>query len=210
VDLVSGDSKNFCASDSEVICFDNVVQAAANPAYRWTLKLTNHRLVVNESLQAANSVRASFVPPKTTPLIRMVYVSAATIPFTPKDLRELLSKAKAHNGSVGGTGLLLYHKLSFFQILEGQAEEVTTLFSRIERNPRHHRILLLSRKEAAERNFGAWSMGFVAVEREAANPPGVVGLLEARSSFLDLQDDSKLVAELIDGFQEGQWRQSIE
>lgn len=140
----------------------------------------------------------------------MVYVSAATKPFTQTDLQELLLKARTHNSSVGVTGLLLYHKLSFFQILEGQAEEVSKLFSRIERDPRHHRVMLLSRKDAAERNFGAWSMGFVAVEPAAANPPGFVRLLEARSSFLDLQDDSKLVAKLIDGFQEGRWRQSIE
>jgi hypothetical protein len=140
----------------------------------------------------------------------MVYVSAALKPFTPTDLRELLLKARAHNSSLGVTGLLLYHKLSFFQILEGQAEEVTTLFSRIERDPRHHRVLLLSRKDAAERNFGAWSMGFVAAEPATAHPPGFVRLLDARSSFLDLQDDSKLVAKLIDGFQEGRWRQSIE
>jgi hypothetical protein len=140
----------------------------------------------------------------------MVYVSAATKPFTQMGLRELLLKARTHNTSAGATGLLLYHKLSFFQILEGYAEDVTTLFSRIERDPRHDRVMLLSRKDAAERNFGAWSMGFVAVEQAAANPPGFVRLLEARSSFLDLQDDSELVAKLIDGFQEGRWRQSIE
>jgi hypothetical protein len=140
----------------------------------------------------------------------MVYVSAATKPFTPADLRELLAKARTHNSSVGVTGLLLYHKLSFFQILEGQAQVVTPLFSRIERDPRHHSVLLLSKKDAAERNFGDWSMGFVAAEPAAADPPGFVRLLEARSSFLDLRDDSKLVAKLIDGFQEGLWRQSIE
>ncbi len=85
----------------------------------------------------------------------MVYVSAAIKPFTPTDLRELLSKARTHNSSVGITGLLLYHKMSFFQILEGQADAVTLLFSHIERDPRHNRVMLLSRKEAGERNFGA-------------------------------------------------------
>jgi hypothetical protein len=140
----------------------------------------------------------------------MVYVSAATKPFSQTDLQELLLRARSHNGSVGVTGLLLYHNLSFFQILEGHLEEVATLFSRIERDRRHHRVMLLSTKDAAERNFGAWNMGFVPVKPGATDPPGFVKLLEARSSFLDLKDDSKLVAKLIDGFQEGRWRQSIE
>jgi hypothetical protein len=40
--------------------------------------------------------------------------------------------------------------------------------------------------------------------------PGFLELLEAKSSFLELEGDAKLTAKLIDGFQEGRWRQSIE
>jgi hypothetical protein len=54
-------------------------------------------------------------------------------------------------------------------------------------------------------------MGFVDVdETAAARLPGFVKLLEAKASFLDLQGDAKVVAKLIDGFQEGRWRQSVE
>ena len=61
-----------------------------------------------------------------------------------------------------------------------------------------------------ERNFAAWSMGFVDVEPQTTKLPGFMKLLEAKPSFLDLQGDSELTARLIDGFQEGRWRQSIE
>jgi hypothetical protein len=143
------------------------------------------------------------------PLIQLVYASAATKPFTQTELRELLSRARANNGKEGITGLLLYHKLSFLQILEGEEENVAPLFARIERDPRHNRVLLLSRKDTEERNFSVWSMGFIDVNQTAAALSGFVKLLEAKASFLDLQGDSKLVAKVIDGFQEGQWRQSI-
>ena len=144
------------------------------------------------------------------PLVQLVYASAATKPFTQGDLRDLLSKARTNNSNVSVTGLLLYHKLSFFQILEGLEQDVAPLFARIGRDPRHDRVLLLSKKEMEARNFGAWSMGFVDVDPSAAALPGFVKLLEAKSSFLELQGDSKLLARLIDGFQEGQWRQGIE
>ena len=144
------------------------------------------------------------------PLIRTVYVSAATKPFTQPELRELLSKARTHNSSVGITGLLLYHKQSFFQVLEGEEADVTSLFASIERDKRHNRVLLLSKKNVEERNFGAWSMGFIDVDPIAAKLPGFMKLLDAKASFLDLQGDSELTAKLIDGFQDGRWRQSIE
>jgi hypothetical protein len=144
------------------------------------------------------------------PLIKLVYASAATKPFTQKALRELLSKARTFNSSVGISGLLLYHERSFFQILEGPEEAVMPLYAHIGRDPRHERVLLLSKKEKQEvRNFAAWSMGFVDVESSPAKLPGFLKMLDAKSSFLDLQGDAKLVARLIDGFQEGQWRQSI-
>jgi hypothetical protein len=144
------------------------------------------------------------------PLIKVVYVSAAVKPFTQPALRELLAKARAFNSTVGVSGLLLYHEQSFFQILEGLEEDVVPLFAHIGRDPRHDRVMLLSRQEVTERNFGAWSMGFIDMDATGFKLPGFLKLLDAKSSFLELQGDAKLVARLIDGFQEGKWRQSIE
>jgi len=143
-------------------------------------------------------------------LIKVVYVSAATKPFTPADLRDLLLKARTFNSSVNISGLLLYHEWSFFQILEGVEEQVLPLFAHIGKDKRHNNVLLLSREQVEERNFGAWSMGFVDVDPMTTKLTGFLKLLEAKSSFLELQGDAKLVKRLIDGFQEGKWRQSIE
>ncbi len=71
-------------------------------------------------------------------------------------------------------------------------------------------MLLLSKQAVKERNFGAWNMGFMDIDRTAGKLPGFVKLLEAKASFLDLQGDAALVTRLVDGFQDGQWRQSVE
>jgi hypothetical protein len=143
------------------------------------------------------------------PLIQIAYASAATVHFTSLELHELLLKSRTNNSGVGITGLLLYHKMSFFQILEGNEQDVVPLFAHISRDSRHERVLLLSKKEVNAQNFGDWSMGFIDMDRMADKLPGFVKLFEAKASFLDLKGDSKLVARLIDGFQEGGWRQSI-
>ena len=134
---------------------------------------------------------------------------AAVAAFSQNELRELLAKARTKNSKLNITGLLLYHNESFFQILEGEEEPVHSLFARVAEDKRHHNVLLLSRKAAPGRNFGAWSMGFIDMDKASSKAAGFVKLLEAKSSFLDLQGDAKLVARLIDGFQEGQWRQRI-
>ena len=141
---------------------------------------------------------------------RLAYASAATKPFTANELRDLLLKARTNNSNLGITGLLLYHKRSFFQILEGAEEDVTPLFGVIGRDPRHERVVLLSKTVEEERSFGAWSMGFVDVDQAASKLPGFMRLLDAKASFLDLRGDSRLLARLIDGFQEGRWRQGVE
>ena len=147
---------------------------------------------------------------ETMPITKLVYVSGGVKPFSPSDLGSLLQIARAKNEQVGVTGLLLYHKQSFFQILEGESEAVAKTFARIAQDKRHHRLMLLSKLDSKERSFGEWSMGFVDADHATARLPGFVKLLEAKSTFLDLQPDSELVNRLIEGFRDGQWRRGIE
>ncbi len=143
-------------------------------------------------------------------LIQLIYASAATKPFNQDDLRELLLKARTTNSGLDISGLLLYHRLSFFQILEGEEQVVDELYGRICHDPRHSRLVLLSKATVKKRTFGAWSMGFVDVDRATTTLIGFVNFFNAKSSFLDLQGDSNLVSRLIEGFQDGQWRQHVE
>lgn len=90
----------------------------------------------------------------------IVYVSAATKPFSKSELLELLAKARENNQRLGVTGLLLYKDGDFIQLLEGEASAVKALFSTIQRDSRHACSTVLTEGEAEGRLFSDWSMGF--------------------------------------------------
>lgn len=92
-------------------------------------------------------------------LIHCIYASAASREFTPEELDELLVVARRNNEALGVTGMLLYEKGSFFQILEGPSEAVEPLYAKIGTDKRHASISKLILEPIEERNFPNWSMG---------------------------------------------------
>ncbi len=74
-------------------------------------------------------------------VIQLVYVSAAKKPVSQIELADLLLRARKNNSSLNITGLLLYHNLSFFQILEGDDAMLAPLYARIQGDPRHDRVV---------------------------------------------------------------------
>ena len=92
---------------------------------------------------------------------RLIYVSAAREEMTSEQLDSILAVARRNNEPAGVTGLLLFHDGSFFQVLEGPKEAVMRIFSAIEKDPRHSRVILLQTQAAASRAFPSWSMGYV-------------------------------------------------
>lgn len=97
----------------------------------------------------------------TDNLHRLIYVSAAREEVSSADLERLLGIARRNNEAAGVTGLLLYHDGSFFQVLEGPKEAVVRIFSTVERDPRHSRVIVLQNKVAETRAFPNWSMGYM-------------------------------------------------
>lgn len=97
----------------------------------------------------------------STDLYRLIYVSASREEMTQNQLDGLLAVARRNNEAASVTGLLLYHDGSFFQTLEGPKDAVTRIFSTIERDHRHSRVIVLQTKSADTRAFPNWSMGFM-------------------------------------------------
>lgn len=93
-------------------------------------------------------------------LIQLIYVSTAAAEWPPEVLTEILDASVRHNREKNITGLLLYRRGSFMQVLEGEAADVDELYRRIGRDPRHYHLIELLREPLAERNFARWSMGF--------------------------------------------------
>jgi hypothetical protein len=73
--------------------------------------------------------------------------------------------------------MLLHHGRSFLQVLEGDELILRRLFSRIERDPRHHQVSVVDASTlfGDRRSFGDWSMGFSALD----NAQIVMGFIEA-------------------------------
>jgi len=92
-------------------------------------------------------------------LVRLMYASRATDEVDQDALVAILKRAKAHNPSIGVTGVLCFSSGVFLQVLEGGRSAVSALYNRITTDPRHRDVVLLSYEEVDERRFAVWSMG---------------------------------------------------
>jgi len=78
-----------------------------------------------------------------------------------RQLEELLVEAREFNASKDITGMLLYcDGSSFMQLLEGDEEDVRSLYARIESDSRHFDVKTLFTKETDGRWMKNWAMAF--------------------------------------------------
>ena len=145
---------------------------------------------------------------QTNGLILMAYSSVATRHFDRANLVELLAFARNHNETHGLTGMLLYVDESFFQILEGDPEQLHALYGRIEQDTRHSKVIKLLEVPIEKRSFSRWSMGYAKVTREElANIPGLNDFFGKGLAFTELGEGKAKV--LLDAFREGKWRRRL-
>jgi len=96
-------------------------------------------------------------------LTRLVYFSKNKMPTDGSvavQLKQILASAIKNNAHLAVTGGLVFNRNYFMQVLEGDRSTVTKLFTTISGDTRHDQIELMHVKDARERLFGAWSMGF--------------------------------------------------
>ena len=111
-------------------------------------------------------------------MLRIVYSSVATKPFSGDELLDLLDEARRSNELMDVTGMLLYRHGKFLQVLEGAEATVESLFEKISTDPRHHTCKVLDREIVERREFGDWSMGFENLDEvEAGEIPGATDFL---------------------------------
>lgn len=112
-------------------------------------------------------------------MIRLVYASSTDKDWRATDLLELLKICRTNNSARNITGILLYSNKTFFQVLEGEEPDINTVFSQIEKDPRHRDITILEKTNIAERQFPYWSMGFEKVDpKEFAHIEGINNFFE--------------------------------
>ena len=112
-------------------------------------------------------------------MYRLIYKSSETAPFSKTDLKHLLVGSRLRNTEADISGMLIYDRGVFLQMLEGDVGAIFKTFARIERDPRHKDVTVLLRDaNARERAFGKWSMGFADGSGAAAILKGFVDLPE--------------------------------
>ena len=94
----------------------------------------------------------------------LVYRSRATAAFSDNALAALLRTARLHNQQALLSGLLLYYGQQFLQVLEGPEPGLSTLYARIQADPRHRHVRTLAYGPVAVRSFPDWRMAFLAAE----------------------------------------------
>lgn len=107
-------------------------------------------------------------------LIQVIYTSAAVEPMGSADLRALLVKAWQKNHQLGITGMLVYNRQNFLQVLEGTPEVVDPLYAVIEDDQRHDQIQCLVRRQVGRRDYAEWSMGSVNIDGSSDLDPWAV------------------------------------
>lgn len=112
-------------------------------------------------------------------LFEIIYVSQATRDLPPAELAQLLDKARAHNASQGITGMMVYHRREFMQLLEGEQDAVLRLYDHIAADPRHRQVRKLWDGPIRARGFSDWGMAFVAPDAlDLRSRPGFQDLLD--------------------------------
>ena len=90
---------------------------------------------------------------------RIKYVSRFSQPLTSGEIESLVTRSAEKNRSLDITGVLMTTGGLFFQILEGPAEHVNSLYTTIVSDDRHKDVLLLNVEEDVRtRLFPDWSM----------------------------------------------------
>lgn len=108
----------------------------------------------------------------STSYSRMVYASKATFkPFKPEDsidreIDDILTTARRENQKNNLVGALYYGHGCFFQCLEGKQDDIDTLYAKLQNDPRHHDLKILSVQPIEQRRFSSWEMKYATIDHE--------------------------------------------
>lgn len=108
----------------------------------------------------------------------LIYASSAVRLFGASELDDLLRVSRRNNAAADVSVMLLHHDGSFLQYLE-EEPDVSAVFERISKDPRHHGIFVLDKGNIAEKALPSWSMGYQPPDPEQQEQVGGFNLNKA-------------------------------
>lgn len=123
-------------------------------------------------------------------LERLVYESTATgSTGSLTNLATILAESQRNNDRDGLTGALAAHRERYIQVIEGPQTTLDGLLRRLQGDPRHRDLTIISREPIQARRFEGWSMASARItpaqattldrliDQDAPTPDRIVDLL---------------------------------
>lgn len=113
-------------------------------------------------------------------LVELLYCSVSVAPqLTNRDLEQILASARRRNSAADITGMLIYYRGEFVQILEGNKKSVENVYEKfIGPDAKHTALNKVHQNTISHRSFNQWSMGFLgAPQIESTMPLSTIEIL---------------------------------
>jgi len=112
------------------------------------------------------------------------------------NLTNLFSTTLANNNKKDITGILLYLEGTFLQVLEGNQEDLKTLFDKIKQDVRHKDIFVIINKGIDQRIFDQYKSGFDTIESKE----DLLKLQQYLTNYKKDLDSSKSILGILEPF----------
>jgi len=99
------------------------------------------------------------------PLCRLSYASLSRIEKYSIEMLDICRSSLSRNRRLGISGILYFDGKHFFQVLEGDADALETVFTSIRADGRHFGVVPLTRRNDTQRGFGGAPMRFIDADR---------------------------------------------
>ncbi len=102
-------------------------------------------------------------------LAHLIYCSVASSSLRNQGMAQIVEHARVRNRAADITGMIAWSGEAILQVLEGDIDTISALFARIERDTRHHDVVLMASVKADRGRFWRWPMGFASLGPEHAD-----------------------------------------
>lgn len=99
-------------------------------------------------------------------VFQLFYKSTSAKGMVQQDLDNIITTAVKRNSKFSITGCLVYFDKEFYQILEGNREDVLLLYEDIKKDKRHYDVTLISTEPTQYRIFSKWHMALYFVDEK--------------------------------------------
>ena len=138
-------------------------------------------------------------------LVHCIYTSVQTYPLASAEIAQLVHNSREKNTLHELTGVLIHVGDTFFQVLEGNAEVVEDLYSKILQDPRHTQITRIIFETIPRRYFSDSSMSLTTLSPQELSKLLATPGSEAKDHLLAGLDEGR-AKKLLRAFSDGRWR----